>query len=68
MIVFRLKEVAEQKKLNRHQLSMKTGISYPTISKYWKGDADAREFEILNKLCDVLNCEPCDLITRQPSN
>jgi DNA-binding Xre family transcriptional regulator len=64
MLVLRLKEIAEKKNLNRHQLSMKTGISYPTISKYWEGKAVGRDFAILNKLCELLDVEPGDIIQR----
>ena len=64
MLVFSLKEIAEKKNLNRHQLSMKTGISYPTISRYWEGKAIGRDFAILDKLCALLECEPGDLIKR----
>jgi putative transcriptional regulator len=66
MIAFRLKEIAEQHNLNRHQISMQTGVSYPTISKYWVGEADGREFDILEKLCTLLDCDPGDLIVRVP--
>ena len=68
MLVFRLKEIAEAKAMNRHQLSMKTGISYPTVSKYWEGKAIGRDVSILDKLCALLDCEPGDLIKRiQPA-
>jgi putative transcriptional regulator len=62
MIVYRLKEIAERKNLNRHQLSMQTGVSYPTIYRYWDGEAQAREFMILDKLCELLDCQPGDLL------
>lgn len=64
MLVFRLKEIAEKKNLNRHQISMQTGISYPTISKYWEGKAIGRDFSILEKLCTLLDADPGDLIKR----
>ena len=64
MLTFRLKEIAEAKNMNRHQLSMKTGISYPTISKYWEGKAIGRDFAILDKLCALLDVDPGDLIKR----
>lgn len=68
MITFQLKEVAATKDKNRHQLSLEAGVSYPTISKYWDGrDMIGVDFAVLDKLCEVLNCEPCDLIKRIPS-
>lgn len=66
MLTFSLKEIAEKKNLNRHQLSMKTGISYPTISRYWEGKAIGRDFAILDKLCELLDVDPGDLIKRTP--
>lgn len=62
MIVLHLKELAEKKNLNRHQVSMQTGVSYPTIFKYWDGPLDGREFDIIDKLCDLLDCQPGDLL------
>lgn len=67
MLTFSLKEIAEKKNLNRHQLSMKTGISYPTISRYWEGKAIGRDFAILDKLCELLDVDPGDLIKRVTS-
>lgn len=66
MIVMRLKEIAEQRNLNAHQISMQTGISYPTISKYWKNQATSYDRSVLDKLCALLACEPGDLLRRIP--
>lgn len=66
MIIFRLKEIAEQKEFNRHQISMLTGVSYPTISKYWDNKADSFDKSILDKLCYLLNVTPGDLIEFTP--
>jgi putative transcriptional regulator len=65
MITCQLKQIAEAKEINRHQLSMQTGVSYPTIDKYWNDKADSYERRILDKLCELLDCEPGDLIVRQ---
>ncbi len=67
MIVFRLKEIAEAKEFNRHQLSMRIGVSYPTIDKYWRDQADSYDKEILDKLCDILGCVPGDLLVWLPT-
>lgn len=67
MIVLRLKEIAEKKYYTRHQLSMLTGVSYPTINKYWAGKATSCDFGALDKLCALLDCEPGDLIKRTPA-
>jgi len=66
MIALRLKEVAEAKKINRHQISMQTGISYPTIQKYWLNEATTYDATILNKLCNLLECGIADLIEFEP--
>lgn len=62
MITFHLKELAEPKGLNRHQLSLLIGVSYPTITKYWENRAESFDAVILDKLCALLECQPGDLI------
>jgi DNA-binding Xre family transcriptional regulator len=65
MVTCRLKQVAEARGFNRHQLSMQSGISYPTIDKYWSNEAIRYEGRVLDRLCEVLDCEPGDLIKRE---
>lgn len=43
-------------------LSFKSKVSRPTISSWKKGDVSRIELDVLEKLCDALDCEPEDLI------
>jgi DNA-binding Xre family transcriptional regulator len=69
MIVFRLAEIATEKGFDKSKLHRAADVSYPTVLRLWNSK-DVKQFDtlVIDKLCDVLNCEPCDLITRQPSN
>lgn len=62
MIVCRLDQVAEKRGLNAHQISLQTGVSYPTIHKYWRNQASSYDVRILDDLCKLLECQPGDLL------
>lgn len=64
MIILRLREIAEAKEINRHQLSMQTGISYPTIDAWWDDEPVSFGRGVIERLCAALNVEPGDIIKR----
>lgn len=66
MIVCKLEQVAERKGFNAHQISMQTGVSYPTIHKYWRSEAASYDGRILDALCELLECQPGDLLAHIP--
>lgn len=45
-------------------LGKATGLPYSTVHKIAKNKTDGISFVVLEKLCDVLECEPCELIVR----
>lgn len=47
------------------ELSEKSKVSRPTISNWRKGAVDRIELDVLEKLCNALNCEVGDLIVRE---
>lgn len=62
MIRCRIRELAEKKELNRHALAVRSGISYPTVQRWWDNTNKGYDREVLNKLCDALECQPGDLL------
>lgn len=50
--------------INAHQLVKATGFSVSTAYALWSEKAQGIEFATLDKLCDVLQCQPGDLIQR----
>ncbi|RKL62312.1 XRE family transcriptional regulator [Thermoanaerobacteraceae bacterium SP2] len=49
-------------------LSVKTGIARSTLTKLWYNQSDGIRFDTLNKLCEVLNCTPANLLVYTPEN
>ncbi len=45
-------------------LSKTSGVPYSTLHKIARNKTDGISFIVLEKLCNALNCEPCQLIIR----
>lgn len=48
---------------NAYQLQKRAGLSPAVAADLWRGEKLPR-LETLDKLCDVLGCQLCDLVTR----
>ena len=55
-----------KRKMSVTELSERVGITMANISILKNGKAKAIRFETLNKLCEVLQCQPGDLIEYLP--
>ncbi|MGI8786803.1 MAG: helix-turn-helix domain-containing protein [Pyrinomonadaceae bacterium] len=45
-------------------LAKTSGVPYSTLHKIARNKTDGISFTILEKLCNALECEPCELIVR----
>jgi len=61
-IVVNLDVVMAQRKMSLNELSEKVGISLSNLSKLKTGKARAIRFSTLESLCEVLGCQPGDLL------
>ena len=52
----------DKNKISRYYVAKKTGIHFDTISKYYKNQVVRYDSYILEKICDVLKCDICDII------
>lgn len=52
--------------MNQKKLSELSGIRLPTLSEYENSTAKTIRVEYLNKLCEIFDCQPADLITYTP--
>ena len=66
MIKFRLKVLLAMNDMTQTQLSEKTGIRQPTISALCTGAAKHIPFDVLDKICTALNCQPGDFVQHIP--
>ena len=57
-----ISEIRNKRKLTQKQLAAAVGVSVPTVRNWEKGREGGRMFDVVARLCKVLNCEPEDLI------
>ncbi|MBM3710049.1 MAG: helix-turn-helix transcriptional regulator [Actinobacteria bacterium] len=71
MIKNRLKILLAERNLNYTKLSEMTGISVNALSKMGKsGGTEAKQitYEVIEKLCEALNCTVADIIEYIPED
>lgn len=66
MIIFRIRELAEQKGLHTaYQLHMAMNIPPMTARRWWNSEGvRSLDADSLEKLCEFFGCEPGDIIKR----
>lgn len=62
VIKVKLVDVAKEKGKTIFAISRETGISYNTLFNIKKGQVRSISFDVLEKLCDCLECTPNDLL------
>ena len=61
-IVLRLDRVMADRKMSLNELSEKVGIANVNLSKMKNGRISAIRFSTLVAICDVLQCQPGDIL------
>lgn len=64
-ILVRLDVVLAKKKMKSKELAARVGITEANLSKLKSGSVKGVKFQTLDKICDVLECQPGDLIEHQ---
>lgn len=67
-IILRLDRVMADRKISLNQLAQKVGISNVNLSNLKTGKVRAIRFSTLNAICDVLDCQPGDILEFQRDN
>lgn len=62
MIVLRLDRMMADRKISLNELSEKVGISNVNLSNLKTGKVKAVRFSTLDAICDVLDCQPGDIL------
>lgn len=65
-IVLHLDEVMAERGISLNELSERVGITNVNMSRIKTGKVKAVRFSTLDAICDVLECEPGDIIKRVP--
>ena len=61
-IILRLDRVMADRKMSLNELSEKVGVANVNLSKLKNGHVSAIRFSTLEAICDVLNCQPGDIL------
>ena len=65
MISVRIQQVAQARGIQTaYQLQKAMGINPGMASRLWKGEFEMIGLRTLDRLCDVLNCEPNEILVR----
>ncbi len=61
-IILRLDRMMADRKISLNELSEKVGIENVNLSKIKTGKVNAIRFSTLDAICDVLDCQPGDIL------
>lgn len=64
-IVLRLDRVMADRKMSLNELSARVGVANVNLSKIKTGKISAIRFSTLEAICDVLDCQPGDIMEYQ---
>ena len=62
MIKFKVKVMLAMREMTQKELAERTGIRPPTVSAICTGAVKHLPVEALDKICEVLDCQPSDLM------
>ncbi|PHM06036.1 helix-turn-helix domain-containing protein [Nostoc sp. 'Peltigera malacea cyanobiont' DB3992] len=66
-VLVKLKKTREAKGLSQNELARKTGYSLQNIQKIEQGRAASITFDALGRFCEVLECQPGDILEWRPN-
>lgn len=64
-IIMRLDRVMADRKMSLNELSERVGVANVNLSKMKTGKISAIRFSTLDAICDVLDCQPGDILEYQ---
>jgi putative transcriptional regulator len=62
MIKVHLSRIMGERKLNMSQLALQAGLSKNTVRSLYHETAQGITWEVLEKLCKTLKCQPGDIL------
>jgi putative transcriptional regulator len=65
VIILTLDEVLKEKGKTAYQVAKSTGLHQSVVSKLRRNEAKMIALDVLDRLCDELDCKPSDLIVHQ---
>ena len=65
MIRISLDKALTVRGISRYELAKRTGIQYQIIDNYYKNRVKRYDGYVLERICDALECNICDIIEYQ---
>ena len=59
---FKLGNLLDEKKISKNKLSQDTETDYKVVTRYINGDLTRLDINILERLCNYLDCDISDII------
>lgn len=66
-VTLRLKELMDARGINRNALARSINVRFEVIDRWYRGDVEKLDLDILARLCCVLECMPEALLQYAPS-
>ena len=66
-VQLRLREVMEERQISRNQLAKLIDARFEVVSKWYKGEVEKMDLDILARICYALQCTTEDLLRYVPS-
>lgn len=61
-ITVHIKEIMDSKGITRNYLAKASNTRFEVINKWYNGQVEKMDLDILARICYVLNCSPADII------
>jgi len=67
-ILFMFGKVMDEKQINRNQLAIRAGIRFEVADRFYNGNIERLDVDVLARVCFVLDCNVADVITFDKNN
>ena len=67
-VELRLKEIMDARGISRNQLAKRIDARFEVVGKWYKGEVEKMDLDILARICDALDCTTEDIIRYVPGN
>jgi len=67
-ILFMFGKVMDEKQINRNQLANRAGIRFEVADRFYNGNIERLDVDVLARVCFVLDCDVADVITFDKNN
>ena len=61
-IIFSFGKVMDERKINRNQLSKLAGVRFEVADRFYNGNIERLDIDVLTRVCFVLDCNISDVI------